>query len=138
MSEIVAMKIAPAAVLAIDPRPPVTALPADEGGGDGVVRVAPGEEQRGIRARGADQDPRARRVERCDPERADGQERDRQRRCPGGDPVLAEEVDLPPESRPAHHHREDDRDHDEDVDRGGQAEHGLPEVLPARLVGRAG
>ena len=27
MSEIVAMKIAPAAVRAIDPRPPVTALP---------------------------------------------------------------------------------------------------------------
>ena len=135
MSEIVAMKIAPSGCPRDRPAPAGHRVAPDERRCDRVVGVAPGEEQGGIRARCADQDPRACRVERGDPERADGEERDRQGRCPGGDAVLAEQVDLTPESRAAHHHREDDRDHDEDVDGGGKAEHGLPEVLPARLVG---
>ena len=116
MSEIVAMKIAPAAVRADRPAPSRDGVPADERGGDGVVGVAPGEEQRRVRARRADQDPGPCRVQRRDAERADGEKRDRQRCRAGGDAVLAEEVDLPAEARPAHHRGEHDRDDEEDVD----------------------
>ena len=113
------------------PAPAGDRVAADERGGDRVVRVAPGEEQRGVRARRADQDPRARRVERGDPERADGEQRDRQRGRAGGDAVLAEQVDLAAEPRPAHHDRQHDRDDDEDVDRGRQPEHRAARGAPS-------